>query len=130
MNDDTAYIVFTKLLLIANQKGEIGESGRQLASKLNINYTTLYKALKRLENYQMIKQSGKQRYTIIYICNWANYQSPSKHFGKQVVSTRYAAGKQTTGVARIENKNKEKPADFVNVAGLEKLASKRKELGL
>jgi len=107
MEDDTAYIVFTKLLLVANSKGEIGQSGRDLAEKLNIKYTTLYKCLKRLVAYKMIKQSSKHRYTIIYICNWDNYQSMSKHFGKHVVSTGEAHGKQTTGVPRIENKNKE-----------------------
>lgn len=122
MNDDTAYIVFTKLLLLANNKGEIGESGRKLADKLNIKHATLYKTLKRLESYQMVKQSSKQRYTVICICNWDSYQETSKHYGKQLVNTRETAGKQTTGVARIENKNKEKGNDF---RGIESPAKER-----
>lgn len=107
MNDDTAYIVFTKLLLMANSKGQIGQSGRELGETLKIKHSTLYKCLKRLEEYQMIKQSSKHSYTLILICNWSTYQDTGKHFGKQLVNGRETDGKHQTGVARIENKNKE-----------------------
>jgi len=108
MQDDTAYILFTKLLLLSNSKGEIAYTGRDLAKRVNMNHSTMYKALKRLEKYQISKQLGKQRYTHIVICNWGKYQDTGKHFGKQTVNRRETDGKQTTGVARIENKNKEK----------------------
>lgn len=112
MHDDNAFIVFTKLLMMANSKGEVGSSGRELAKKINLNYSTLYKVLSRLEEEAMIKQSSKQRYTVISICNWGNYQETGKHYGKQMVSTGEAGGKQTTGVPRIENKNKEREVIF------------------
>lgn len=115
MNDDTAFLVFIKLLLMANSKGEVAESGRDLAERLGIKYSTLYKALKRLNEYAIIKQVSKHRITVIYICNWSNYQTVGKHFGKRSVSTGEALGKQTTGVSRIENKNKE-----VNISRREK----------
>lgn len=111
-HDPTAKLLFIDLLLLSNSKGEIGISGRDLALRLNLNYSTMYKALKRLESYQMVKQLSKQRFTHILICQWSKYQSTGKHFGKQVVSSGEAAGKQTTGVARIENKNKERKPDL------------------
>ena len=108
MNDDTAFVVFVKLLLLSNSKGQVALSGRKLAAKLNMNHSTLYKALGRLEEETMIKQLCKHRYTIINICNWSKYQTVSKQFGKHMVNTGETHGKQTTGVSRIENKNKER----------------------
>lgn len=108
MNDERAFNVFMKLLMLANSKGQVAESGRDLSRLVSTKYTTLYKVLNRLEMYGCIsKQSGKQSYTLISICKWNEYQSVSKHYGKQPVSTGYAHGKQLTGVPRIENKNKE-----------------------
>jgi len=106
MNDDTACLVFVKLLLLANSNGEIAESGRSLSRLVSTEYNTLYKVLKRLEKYEIIKQFSKHSYTLICICKWSDYQSVGKHFGKHTVSTRQAHGKQLTEVARIENKNK------------------------
>lgn len=91
MRDDTAYIVFTKLMLMANSKGEVAETTRELSKQLNMPHSTLYKALGRLEIYQMVKRLSKQRYTLIYFCNWAKYQPETesgKHFGKQPGNSR------------------------------------------
>ena len=112
-NDATAYLVFTKLLLIANSKGEIALSGRQLALRLDVNHSTLYKTLTRLENEGLVKQLSKHRYTLIDICNWSKYQSTGKHFGKRTVNGRETDGKHTTGVSRIENKNKEESVKYL-----------------
>lgn len=128
--DPTAKLLFIDLLMLSNSKGEIGLSGRELALRLEANYSTLYKALKRLEDYQMVKQFSKQRYTLIMICNWSKYQSSGKHFGKQPVSSGEAAGKQTTGVPRIENKNKEKPTANKLGVGYRKYQTTRSKLGL
>lgn len=119
MNDDTAYIVFTKLLLMANSKGEISITTRGLSKQLNMSSSTLYKTLKRLEDYQMSKRLSKHRYTLIVICNWSKYQSTGKQFGAHAVNTRETRGKRTTEVPRIENKNKN--------SGYEKFRKAREE---
>lgn len=111
MNDDTAFLLFTRLLLLSNQKGQIGMSGRHLAKRTHINYSTLRKALKRLEEYQMVTQSRTHRYTLILICNWDKYQANGTHFGTRTGRGRDADGTQLTGILRIENKNKEKDDD-------------------
>lgn len=134
MKDNNAYIVFTKLLLLANSKGEIGQSTRELAETVNLNHSTLYKTLKRLEGETLIKQTSKHNYTIVYICNWGKYQEVGKHYGKQMVNTRETDGKRLTGVARIENKNKEnglvEESTAVSEKGLQLLRDRRKELRL
>jgi biotin operon repressor len=123
MKDNTAFVVFTKLLLFSNSKGQVGKSGRELAEMVNYNHSTLYKALKRLEEYGQISQTNKHGYTLISILNWDKHQQMGKHFGKQystgvnltiskqfgkrTVNGRETDGKRLTGVARIENKNKE-----------------------
>jgi predicted transcriptional regulator len=105
--DVYAFYVFVKLLTMANNKGQLGNSGRKLATEVNLKHSTLYKVLARLEKETMIKQSSKHGYTLITICNWAEYQEVSKHIGKQYVNKRETDGKRLTGVARIENKEEE-----------------------
>lgn len=104
MHDNTAWVVFSKLLLMANSKGQIGKSGRELADELEMPYSTTYKTLKRLEGEALISQSGKHSYTLILICKWDKYQETGKQYGKQMGSAGEAHGKRLTGVARIENK--------------------------
>lgn len=108
-HDPTAKLLFIDLLLMANSKGEVGKSTRDLAKKTNINHSTLRKAMDRLVKYKMVQigtQFSTHRYTRILICNWSKYQSTGTHFGAQTGHRRDTDGTQTTGVARIENKNK------------------------
>lgn len=100
VHDATATMVFIKLLLLSKQVGDLkGQwfgSVRKLATEdiFPMNYSTLYKALQRLEVEGMIKQQSKQRYTLITICNWHNYQgrqeAVNNTHGKHTVSTRGA----------------------------------------
>lgn len=127
MHDNNAFIVFTKLLLIANSKGQIAKTGRDLAEDVNLNYSTLFKAIKRLEDYGQIIRVSKKRYTIIQIAKWSHYQAVSpQHLGNRLsnqditdikvvsgnrsgnhmVTTREPHGNHPTGVSRIKNKNK------------------------
>jgi len=112
MKDNNAYMVFTKLLILANSKGQVGLSSRNLAETVNLSHGTLYKTLKRLEGETLIEQSSKHSYTLISICKWADYQETGKQYGKQMVNAGETHGKRLTGVARIEKENKERGIIF------------------
>lgn len=74
-NDNTAYVVFTKLLTRVNRHNGSYTTGRKkLAYVCNINPNTLYSALKRLEASTMIQQQSNKVSTTITICNWWKYQ--------------------------------------------------------
>lgn len=77
-NDNTAYIVFTKILLRVDwQTGEM-ITGRYKLSKLtNLKPTTCYAALKRLEKARMVSlMTGRMttKYTKIKVLNWQKFQ--------------------------------------------------------
>jgi hypothetical protein len=75
MKDNNAYIVFTKLLTNAGKsKGEWAGGRRQLAEIVNINDNTLKHVLERLEREHLITRKVTQRYSIITILNWHEYQ--------------------------------------------------------
>lgn len=74
-DDNTCYIVFTKLLTRANKQTGVFTTGRnKLASICNLKPSTVYYALKRLESSAMVRQQADSRKTTIYICNWDKYQ--------------------------------------------------------
>lgn len=76
MQDNNAYMVFSKLLLLVSKsKGEWAGGRRQLGELVNLNNRTLYDVLLRLESQQIINITSNRKYSIISICNWSIYQS-------------------------------------------------------
>lgn len=74
-NDNTCWIVFTKLLLLVDKNTGAYRTGRKrLATLCNLKESTLYDALKRLEKATAIRQQTDSAATTIYICKWADYQ--------------------------------------------------------
>lgn len=74
-NDNTALIVFIKLLTRVNRHTGSLKTGRnKLANACNIKPSTLYSALKRLEASTIIRQESDSISTTISICNWKEYQ--------------------------------------------------------
>ena len=74
-NDNTALVVFTKLLTRVNRLNGTYTTGRyKLANICNMNPNTLYSALKRLEASTIIQQQSNTTSTTITICNWWEYQ--------------------------------------------------------
>lgn len=74
-NDNTAFIVFMKLLTRVDRRTGSFTTGRyKLASICNLNPNTLYSALKRLEASTIIQQQSNKTSTTIHICNWWKYQ--------------------------------------------------------
>lgn len=75
MSDDTAYNIFTKLLLFVDRYGKFRTGRLKLARLTNKNPNTLYKALIRLEDEGMIKLESTSKFTDIHIRNWQKYQA-------------------------------------------------------
>lgn len=75
-NDNTSYIVFTKILLRVNWKTGVLRTGRKkLGLMTNLKDTTAWASLHRLANDGMLTLRVTGRYTDIHICNWDKYQS-------------------------------------------------------
>ena len=104
MHDDKAWVVFTKLLIHVNSKGEWSGGRLQLSEIVKINQRTLYDVLKRLKSQQIINIKSNNRYSVITICNWSKYQSISNNKTNSDPTTNQ---QPTNTLIRIENKNKE-----------------------
>ena len=77
-NDNTAFVVFIKLLYRVDRETGTYKTGRyKLAAICNLNPNTLYSALKRLAASTMIQLDSNRRSTTIHICNWWKYQQDS-----------------------------------------------------
>lgn len=98
MKDNNAYLVFTKLLMMVNQKGEIAAGRRQLADLMFMNDRTLYGILVRLENQGMLKIESQVRYSIIRICNWATYQQKANRGESEIATSDATLAQQGENV--------------------------------
>lgn len=77
-NDNTAYILFTKLLLRVDWKtGTIRTGRHKLAAMTNIPASTCWDALHRLQTDNIVTLRPTGKYTDIEICNWQKYQGGS-----------------------------------------------------
>jgi len=104
-HDLTAWHVFETLLLLADSKTGKWSGGMfQLAEQCGMNRNTLYKAIIRLELTEMVNRSVNSKYTVYNICKWSDYQSDSKHLGKQPVNSQQTASNTLTR-NRSRNKN-------------------------
>lgn len=87
-NDNTAFVVFMKLLYRVDRKTGTYTTGRfKLAAICNMNPNTLYSALKRLEASTMIQQQSNKTSTTISICNWWKYQQDVNNTSNERQST-------------------------------------------
>lgn len=111
MNDEKAYIVFTKLLLLVGQsKGQWSGGRLQLAELMDMNPNTLYKVLKRLEGQQLITTNSNNRYTVYTICNWHKYQTSSNSQNKN----EQLRGNSAVTTREHSNKNKNKNKNSID----------------
>lgn len=103
-NDNTAFIVFTKLLLRVDRKSGTLITGRfKLGHLCNLKPITAWKALQRLKNAKMVTLESNNKYTKITICNWYKWQSLDNTYGNNQVTTKYQPG-ITIQERRIKNK--------------------------
>lgn len=77
MHDNICYLIFTKMLTMANRKGEVSGGRKQLAEAFNIPEYVFYRAMNRLEKQEIVHRTSHSKYTVFSICNWSQYQSDS-----------------------------------------------------
>src|SRR3990167_9321523 len=74
-HDRTAWHIFEVLFINCNKETGSWEGGRfQLAVLSDEKPITTYKALKRLKKAKMVTQVSNNRYSVIHICKWKQYQ--------------------------------------------------------
>lgn len=102
-NDNTAFIVFTKILLKADWKTGSYRTGRnKLGLLTNLKATTAWAALQRLANDGALTLTATGRFTDINISNWWKYQGESEK-----VNDSSVARSQHSNDTKQEQKNKE-----------------------
>lgn len=112
MTDNTAYLLFSKLLLLANRRNGFYVTGRYaLAERVNLNPSTAYKALQRLQTHGMVTLKSDSHKTTIYICNWKKYQGVGDSTSSSTVAAREQHGNSTVTLNKKENDN-ENNVDF------------------
>jgi len=103
-HDLTAWHVFEVLLLICNSKTGKWSGGRfQLSDLCETNPSTTYKALKRLENAKMVTLSSNNKFTVVYICKWSEFQQSGNSSGNNKVTTKE---QQSNTLTRNRSRNK------------------------
>jgi len=102
--DNNAYILFTKLLMYVNSKGQYTTGRFALADRCNLKPMTVYRTLQKLEGEQLVTLKTNNRYTLISICNWSKYQATVN----SDLNNRRTTSVQPANNGRTLNKNKNK----------------------
>lgn len=73
--NNSAYLLFTKLLYLVDRKKGSYRTGRYaLAERVNLKPANVYKTLIGLETHGLVSLQSTNKYTLITITNWAKYQ--------------------------------------------------------
>lgn len=101
MHDDKAYIVFTKLLMLAGkERGSWSGGRRQLAKIFEMNDRTLYGVLIRLQDNGIIDIESKVKYSVLTIKNWSTYQQNADR-GEDEIATEDATLAQQGSIPKV-----------------------------
>lgn len=104
-HDNNAYMVFTKLLLLANKKTGRYITGRyRLSEIVNLNPSTVRNVLDRLCKEGLVDSSTDYQKTTITICKWKKYQQAQD---SSEDSERTARGQREDTKQEVRIKNKE-----------------------
>lgn len=101
-SDQTAFVLFIKLLLFVRDDGSCTLGRQQIERLFGIKGTTAYKAIKRLEKEKMVTTSVTGKYTKINILNWGKYQQAGNRSSNRSVTSGEQVGNRSVTL----NKNK------------------------
>jgi len=104
--NNSAYILFTKLLTYANSKGEYITGRFKLAERCNLNPNTVYKTLTRLCEDELVTLESNNRFTVIRICNWKHYQAVGTSKTNSQVTAKYQPGNSQVTLYKNKKENK------------------------
>jgi hypothetical protein len=96
---------------------------------LNINGSTIYKWLQKMEQHEMITIISNNKYSIISICNYENYQNIND--GKVTTDEQQANNKRTTSEQQANtynNVNKEKNVKKIKIEDINIYTDEQKNL--
>ncbi len=103
-HDKTAKLLFIDLLLTVDRRYGSYTTGRYMLGKLtDLNPNTAYKALLRLQKAKMVTLASTNRYTLITICKWKEYQGDGTSSGNNNVPAKYQQSttkQEATNVAK------------------------------
>jgi hypothetical protein len=112
MKDNNAYVVFTKLLFYVDRNQGYYRTGtRSLADDVNLNHSTTYKVLRRLEAEGLIHLENKIKYSKIWITNWTAYQSNAEIDNILEHNAPLHGKQQSKRTLQIENEHRETPKE-------------------
>ena len=114
--DYKTFVVFLHLLMLANWKpgrfrgrevpaGACVTSVKHLAEDTGLSVKNVRTALDKLRSTNEIGIETANKFTMIFINNWAKYQGDEPTIGKQTANKRQSNGKQ---LATIEESKKER----------------------
>lgn len=113
-HDKTAFNLFQTLLMLVDSKSGAWSGGRfQLGEAYgDINPSTLYKALKRLEKAKMVTLDSNTRWSTISICKWNDYQDNGNTKREQPSNNQVTTSSQPsntlTRIREVRSKNNTK----------------------
>lgn len=131
-SDSTAVHLWIHLLFKANHKdkkflhagqmidlkrGQILTGRKVLASEIGANESKIFRLLKVFESEQMIEQQKSNKFSIISILNYEQYQSGEQQTEQQVNS------KRTSGEQLVNTNNNENNSNNVNNKDMEEQSS-------
>lgn len=102
-HDPTAWRLFETLLLLVDRTTGTWAGGIYQLTEADgyLNSSTIYKALIRLENNEMIVKKSNTRYSEIHICNFVEYHQTGNTSSPNQIQTK---SKPSNTLTRIKNK--------------------------
>lgn len=105
-NDPVAWRIFEYLLVMAYRgkpQGTMRTTRYKIENIVNVNNSTAYRALARLEKAKMVTTSRTSKFTTVRICNWHKYQGSGELDGEHQMNIKRTSNEHSYKIS----KNKE-----------------------
>jgi len=124
MRNRNCYWVFTRLLVVVDRRTGSYRAGKKaMADRLNMNVSTYYATVKRLEAAGMLRLDADKMFTTLHICNWSKYQAEDL---KNVTDLQPIRNQSVNGSDRSKSDNSQ-PIRNQSVTNLQPYNKKEKE---
>ena len=92
---------------ITVKSGELITGRKEISKKTGVNESKVYRILKYLENEQQIKQQQTNKYTLVKILKWKDYQQEEQQNEQQVNNKRTTSEQQVNTNKNVKNEKNE-----------------------
>ena len=93
---------------ITVKSGELITGRKEISKKTGVNESKVYRILKYLENEQQIKQQQTNKYTLVKILKWKDYQQEEQQNEQQVNNKRTTSEQQVNTNKNVKNEENDK----------------------